>query len=196
MKTKLMIFLAVILLFAAGTKYVTQETTHQSYVVLRAEADEDTAIDLTSAGDFASKPSLAIWLKPNEFGSGIENQLIITVIGGDAANDIFSWRLYAWRRANGPAELVAYGTGILGTQAVVKYPHSSATATNKFWADSFVIIAQYWPKTVTATPIGGNSVGKLKLDGTGAEWWLLEITDADGATGIEAGDLTGYYSYY
>ena len=58
---------------------------------------------------------------------------------------------------------MATGTGILGSQAVVKYPHNAAPATNKFWADTLVITNEYWMKEIEATAAGGNSVSKMML---------------------------------
>jgi len=172
----------------------TQVTVHQPYHILRAEADEDTAIDLTTAGAFASKPASAIRLPVTGGGVSTVNAIQIAFIGGDTANDTFNWRLYGWRKDNGPAELIANGTGILGTQAVVTYPQGG-TATDKFWADTLVVSAQFWMRTVTVTTVGGNSVGKLMFDFLGYEWIYIEITSADGTSGIEAGDITVYYSY-
>lgn len=171
-------------------------TFHDSCRVLRAEASEDTAITLTTAGAFASKPSSAIELPVSGGNTGPDNSIEIIVCGGDAANDTFSWRLYAWRKDNGPARLVAYGTGILGTQQVVTYPQGG-TATNKFWADTFVITSQHWLKTdsVSTSTVGGNSVSSLWFDGSGYTWLYLEITDADG-TSTEAESLTAYYSFF
>lgn len=192
-KKMLWLIVLLVVLTVMGSTYVVQETIHQPYKVLRAEASEDTAIVLTTAGAFASKPSSAISLKTTTSNS-TANALQITVIGGDAANDTFSWRLYAWRVSNGPAELIAYGTGILGTQQVTTYPQGG-TATSKFWADSFTITTQYWLTTVSVSTVGGNSVASMWFDTCGYEWYYIEITEADGSS-TQAESLTAYYSFF
>lgn len=186
-------FIFLTLFLAMGSTYVVQEIIHQPYAILRAEASEDTAVVIATAGAFASKPSAAVQLK-TATGNSTANTIQITVIGGDAANDTFSWRIYAWRASNGPAELVADGNGILGTQQVVTYPQGG-TATSKFWVDSFTIAAQYRLTTVTTSTTGGNSVASLWIDTIGYEWWYIEITDADGSS-TQAESLTAYYSYF
>lgn len=170
-----------------------QVTVHESYRVLRVEADEDTPIALTTAGNFAAKPASAIPFTTRG-QQGTQNTIALAFSGGDTANDTFSWRIYGWRMSNGPAELIANGTGILGTQQVVIYPQGGAT-TNKFWADSLSVTTDYWMRTVAEQTVGGNSVAKLMFDFLGYEWIYVEITDADGATGIQAGDITVYYSF-
>jgi hypothetical protein len=92
-------------------------------------------------------------------------------------------------------ELVAYGTGTLGTQAVVKYPHNGETATDRYWADTFVITKDAWLSTTSAIDNGGdNRVAKLKFAANGYKYFYCEITDADNSTGTEAGNITVYYA--
>jgi len=173
--------------------YVTVGTTQRGFLVLRAEADEDTALDLTTKGDFANKPATALELKGNlNFERGVQN-IAVAVCGGDAANDTFSWRWLAWSPGRGPAKVLGNGTGILGTQAVVKYPHDANTATDKFWADTLTVTNDYTTTGIYTTTAGGNSVAELATDLQGYNWTMIEITGADGSTGIEAGDVTVYY---
>ena len=107
------------------------------------------------------------------------------------------------------AELIAEGTGTLGTQAVVKYPHNGAIAVNRFWVNHLNITSET-QLTPAVFVIKGNiengcdspddpaCAGCAKLYGynCGYEWIYCEISSADGETGTEAGWITVYYSYF
>jgi len=188
-------------------------TLSQKLRIARNEADEDsTLLDLTSKGDFANKPSVlgdtgvgVIDILADEVVSVFEslssetrvNGIEFIFCGSSAAAKTFGWRLLAWRNLNGPARLFAVGTGELGTQAVVTYPHNGATATNRFWADNLVVTWENWPKDVEATDTGNsNSVASVWLDDCGYRYFKVEITDADGTTGTEAGDIASYWGFW
>jgi len=173
------------------------ETYHAPYTLLRAEANEDaTALDLTTKGDFANMPATAVRLGSNAGANNAVGALQLIFCGGAAADKTFTYTIYAWRTGNGPAEFVATGTGTLGTQAVVAYPHNRATATAKFWADTLTVTGR-WNKTVTSTDTSGNNqVAKLLFDFCGYEYIYVEISSADGSTGTEAGNVSVYYSYF
>ena len=177
------------------TEFEVQQTIQRAYGVLRAEASADTPLDLTSAGDFANKPATAVEIPANVAQGSTANYIQIIVCAGDAADDTLRWRLLGWRAENGPAEIIAKGTtdALLGTQAVVKYPHNGATATNKFWVDTFVVDNYYWGKQVIATDPSGNSVAKLILDIFGYKWIMLEITDGSSSS---AELFSAYWSYF
>jgi len=192
--------IGISLLCIAANNSVTY-TAYAPYRLLRAEADENASeIGLTTEGDFAQKPAGAISLSSVLSAGALHypvNAIQFIFCGGAAADKTFSWKIYAWRVTNGPAELLAYGTGTLGTQAVVKYPDSGSTATSKFWTDTLAISAQGLPKTFTlADYAGGNRVAKLTGDLCGYDWIYCEITSADGTTGVEAGDISVYYSHF
>lgn len=178
---------------ANPNSYRHLQTVHVGYNLLRSAANEDTSlVTLATAGNFANKPSGAIQLDADV------NGLSFIICGGSAADKTLSWKAYAWRRSNGPAEMIAYGTATLGTQQVVLYPDTGAApAATKYWADTISITEQAWLSTVwTADAAGNNRVGKLVLDPCGYEWVYFEITSADGATGTEAGLVSVYYAYY
>lgn len=173
------------------------QTVYHKLFVARQEAAANTTFSdtLATAGDFASKPSSAIDLldiirldpnvgtakDPKVIAETAINGITFAFAGGDANDDAFTWKIFAWRNENGPAELVADGTGVLGTQAVVKYPHNlDATATNKFWADTLVISNEYWMKEIEATADGGNSVSKIFLDAAGYRYFYVEIPTSVG----------------
>lgn len=176
--------------------------------IARNEANEDAALlDLTSEGNYAGKPSVLgatgigiVDLLADKFAGETEmdvNGIEFMFCGGSAAGKTFGWRLLAWRNSNGPARLLAVGTGELGTQAVVAYPHNGATATNKFWADNLVITYENWPKDLEATDTGNsNSVASVWMDDCGYRYWKVEITDADGSTGTEAGNIAAYWGLW
>ncbi len=177
--------------------------THKLFVARQEAAANTTFSDvLATEGDFANKPSATvdvldlIRLDPNApteegptfFAETNVNGLEFSFIGGDADGDAFTWKIYAWRNENGPAELAATGTGILGSQAVVKYPHNlDAAATGKFWADTLVVSNDYWQKEVEATAVGSNSVSKVWLDISGRRYWYIEIPSAVGVMAVYGG---------
>lgn len=163
--------------------------------MLRAAANEDSpVIDLTSEGDFDHKPASAIELKSNDFGLGsLAGDIFIALAAGAAANKTLTWRLFTWAKLNGMIQQVAYGTGRTGSQAVVVYPDKVA-APNKFWLDTLVVTAYSWPLPVKATVGGGNdSLAMLSMQTFGFPFWLMQIEDADGSTGDEAGDVSVWW---
>lgn len=166
--------------------------------LLRDTADEDTALVIATAGDFAHKPATAISL-PNrlEANDRLTAARIVSLIicGGAAADKTFSYNIYAYRDINGPAELVATGTGTIGSQAVVLYPHDGSTATNIFWADTLTDTGDWIGDGVRIDDSGNNRVCKLTFDVFGYRWLYAEILEADGTTGTQAGDITVYYSF-
>jgi len=199
MKKRLtVIFILVACVLCLGANFAQLDTSHRSILLLRTEADEDSdALDLTTEGDFANKPSSAVQLPVMDDGTGHGgNTVEIFFAGGSAANKTFTYKVYGWRRTNGMARMIATGTGTLGTQAVVKYPDSGSTATSKFWADTLSVTGR-WLKTVSSSDeTGNNEVATLQFDFCGYEWLWVEITDADGSTGDEAGDVSVYYSFF
>jgi len=196
MKTKLIgigILFGVALTLILGAAYVVQSTFHAPYMLVRAVTEEDTALDLTSEGNFANKPAGAVKLGAARTREGLHNTLILAFCGGNAADLIFDYKVYGWRSTNGPAEVLCNGRGTLGTQAVVLYPHDFSAATSKFWADTLTVITR-WLKGVTTTDSSGNNeIGKLGLDTCGIEWFYVEITNIDGSG--EATDITIYWTF-
>ena len=86
---------------------IALDTIHEQLSLLRAEANEDTdLLDLTSEGNFANKPASAFQLKtatPRQGHGG--NSAEISFTGGAAADKTFTYKLYGWRKGNGPARL-------------------------------------------------------------------------------------------
>ena len=172
----------------------------------RVEAAANTTFGdvLATQGDFAQKPSSVIdVLDPARLDPITEstknvshraiskaNGLIFYFAGGDANNDAFTWKVYAWRNENGPAEIVADGTGILGSQAVVVWPHNPGVpVSDRFWSDTLVVSNSYWIKRVQASTIGSNSVAKLWFDTSGYRYFYVEVP-------ISAGVMASYIAYW
>lgn len=177
--------------------------------VARLEANEDASLlDLTTAGDFASMPAGALDLHERSvFTTDQQNVPVPAILipngiefffaGGSAANKTFGWRITSWRNENGMARRMSAGTGIIGSQAVVKYPHNKSTATNIFWADTLVVTMQNWLKPVRSGDTSGNNTAtSVWTDDCGWRYWLVEITDADNTTGTEAGNISVYWGYF
>jgi len=186
--------------------------------VARLENHEDgsggtapAAVVLASAGDFANLPANTIVLdlfkysvyateqknvpiRPIHKANGIE----FFFCGGSAAGKTFGYRIISWKNENGMARLVAVGTGILGTQAVVYYPHDlTAAASNRFWADTLTVTSTNWLKPIKSTDTAGqNTTASVWTDDCGYRYWKIEITNADGSTGTEAGNIAVYWSLF
>ena len=178
---------------------------------MRATGAEDTLLDLTTAGDFASKPATNVvdllqdsveWANNSTETPALThdleaNGMEIYMAGSSAAGRNAIWYLTAWRNENGPAKRVAQGTCTTGTQAVVTWPHNGATIANTFWCDQIIVTYHNWPKGIVATDEDGNSnsVGSLWCDTCGYRYWLLEFrtTEAD-ATALT--NLTAYYGRF
>lgn len=189
------ILLVAAITIVSGATWTTKAVLHTELKVLRAEADEDsTTLDLTTSGDYDNMPSGAVQLKRAGQDVAPVDTIEIFFCGGSAANKTFTYTMYAYRAINGPAKFVATGTGTLGTQAVVEYPHSGSTATSKYWADTLSVTSR-WLTTVKSTDTSGNNeCASLVLKSNGYEWFLVLISSADGSTGDEAGDISVYYA--
>jgi hypothetical protein len=178
--------------------------THRLFVA-RAEAAANSTFsdNLATAGDFENKPTATIDILDPGFldpttevnKNGIfraiskANGIVLSFAGGDADDDAFTWKIFGWKNENGPAELIADGTGILGSQAVVKFPHNEVPVANQFWADTLVVSNNYWIKRVDATDIGSNSVGKIWFDTAGYRFFLIEIPTS-------VGDMSAFFGYW
>ena len=189
-------------------------TTQSSPIfVARNEADENGSgspapaiFVLATEGDFAQKPSSALDLAkidlfiPKEgqkFGELVQNGLAFSFSGSSAADKTFIYDIFTWSTQNGPAKHSVNGTGILGTQQVIKYPHNGETATNRFWADTLTIEWENHLKEVEATDtVGHNTISEVWFDGTGIRYVFIQISSADGSTGTEAGDIAVFYRYF
>lgn len=181
--------------------------------VARNEADENGASGapaifvIATEGDFAQKPVTALDLAKKDLfdpkidqplGELEQNGLAFSFTGGSAADKTFTADFYTWANQNGPAKHTINMTAELGTQQVVFYPHNpTAAATDKFWADKMTLNWENHLKEVEVTdPVGRNSVGEVWFDITGLRYVFIQISDADGSTGTEAGDIAVFYRWF
>jgi len=106
----------------------------------------------------------------------------------------FKWKLYGYRW-NGPAQLIAYGTGNLGDVAVVAHPVTGAAVT-AYYADYLTITAQKWPSAVAVYDVGASSgeIATIVFDGLGISHLRLELTDCTAATENETDELEAIYT--
>lgn len=151
------------------------ETKQFRYQVLKTLGADDTALVWSGASQTVDKAE--------DRGSTVEivdvpqkaNAAIVIFHGTDAANETLTWMLVGWREG-GPAELIANGTAILGTQRVAK-----ATST-ELYADSITISAQKWLQPVTRKDHGNNRVAKLAFDLCGISHIAAVIQKGTAAT--------------
>lgn len=185
--------------------------SHRLFVA-RNEADENGAsgapdiFALATEGNFAQMPSTALDLQkldlfsPREakhFAEMEQNGVAFSFMGSSAAGKTFTYDIITWGNENSPARHIVNGTGILGTQQVIRYPHNNeATTTDRFWADTLTVVWENWPKEVESTDtIGHNTVAEVWMDDTGSRYWFIQISDADGS-GDKAGDISVFYRYF
>ena len=179
--------------------------THRLYVA-RATAVEDTSLlDLTTAGNFASKPAGALDLAKRCVSNPLQispvpailkqNGIRFMICSNGDEDSTFAWYLKTWGNENWPCRYVATGTGAIGTQAVVTYPHNGV-ATGQVWADTLAVSWYSWPKGVVSTEeTGRDSIADIWLDNAGSRYWLVEIdTSASGADGDTV--YTVFYGYW
>ena len=178
--------------------------------IARNEANEDTTLlNLATSGDYGNMPALI-----GDTGIGVfsllreehESEILMTANGvelffcaGPVAGATFAWRLLSWR-VQGPAQLMAIGTGELGEQAVIRYPHDPDTpVVDRFWADHLTVTWYNWPKRVKATDAGNsNSAAAIWWDSCGRPFYKVEIEDADGLWKVsgECGDVAAYWGLW
>ncbi len=191
--------------------------THKLFVA-RTEADENGASGApaifvnATAGNFANKPAATVdvldpaFLNPaTETAKNVQiianskvNGIAFSFTGGSAADKTFTADFFTWANENGPAKHTANMTAELGTQQVVIYPHNGlAPDTTRYWADKMTLTWENHLKEVEVTDdTGRNSVGEIWFDMTGLRYVFVQISDADGSTGTEAGDIACFFRYF
>ncbi len=190
--------------------------THKIFVA-RAEADENGAVGAPAifvnetAGDFEGKPNGSVdvldpaFLDPTTeivkcvsiLAESKINGIAFSFSAGSAAGKTFTADFFTWANENGPAKHTVNITAELGTQQVVTFPHNGVTAANKFWADKMVLNWENHLKEVEVTDdTGRNSVGEIWFDMTGLRYVFVQISNADGSTGTEAGDVSCFFRYF
>ena len=181
------------------------ETVQKGYSLVRStvDGDESAVIDLTTDGEWAVRPTGIFKVQSNRREETQANAISLTFAAGiDAGTTAdaktLSWKIYAWKEAESPAEYVALGTATFGTQDVGRLPDKTHQLTGALrnWADTIVITTQYFPQTLAVSTVGSNSVCKLSFDLAGYKYIYVELTDCDGTTGTEAGDVTVWATWF
>jgi len=126
---------------------------------------------------------------------GQVGMLHIRFKGTAAENLTFSYYLWAYKSLTDPAEYVAHGllnlTGLTQTGE-----------TNEFYADTLIITAQAWNKTVSLINTTGGSqvpanagICKLLLDSCEYPVWKIQIRDigAGGECAKCGADIANFY---
>ncbi len=183
------------------------DTYHSSLRVIRVDANQDAtsfagAIDLAGGeGDFANKPSGAFPIRSraaissHSEGYSRGGAWMFTICGVGVDDDTFSFNLVGWAKTNGMAQIIAEGSGILGTQDVVIYP-GGAAVTDGFWADTITLDeTTKWP-SVAVYNSGDNEVANVVVDTTGLEWIQFVIYDCDDGDAGEANSISVYGRRY
>lgn len=170
--------------------------------LVRDTAAEDAAAapSFTTTGDFANLPS-DVFSMPAYITDipslkvTAGSRWLLTFAGTDAADETFSYTVVGWSSINGMAQIICEGTGILGTQQVLLYPHDNSTATNGFWADTLVVTdSALWPDTPVVFNSGNNEVSQLRLNLAGIKYLKVYFYDVSG--GAEAVNMTVYGRKY
>ena len=67
----------------------------------------------------------------------------------------------------------------------------------RFWVDTCVV-TDFWAKDVTVGDSGGGNdlVTTLFFDGMGRRWYKWYVWDADGATGVQASNVSVWGGYF
>jgi hypothetical protein len=165
--------------------------------VLRAEANEvESAIDLTTEGDFNSMPSGAVEITSLDGYTSEKDIIAVIACAGSAENKTFSVKYWAWAKTNGPAQPQCSVDYTTGSQAVVYYPHNKAAATDRFWADTATVTSYLAQGVGRNGENEGDGVIEVAFDIRQIGWLYPEVTGADGSTGSEAGNVTIYYRFY
>lgn len=100
--------------------------------------------------------------------------------GKGSAGDTFSWSLYGYRTVGpgniGPAEIIAAGTGILGTAV-------SESGTGYLYADTIVITNPgSWYDVPVAIDSGNNRICKICFDFVGFKHLSVRFTAIGGTS--------------
>ena len=157
--------------------------------------DSLTVLDLTDSGNFGNMPESAVDLQPKMRGELQQNGLAFMFAGSGGENKTFEYRLFTWGNENWPVKQVCYGTGTLGTQNVVAYPHNSASVSTLYWADTLTVTWFNWYKEVASTDTTGhNTMAEVWLDGLGHRYWYTEIITT--GTSDPATNIVAYYGYF
>lgn len=187
------LFVGCALVLTIGAEYAGRTIIQTGWQVLRAEAIEDsTTIDLTTKGNFANKPTAAKTIPDIDTLSTTARKIACITCASAAANKTYTIHYIGWAAENGPAQRICDIGYTTGTQAVIKYPHSGATATNRFWADTASVTGYRAFPVEVCDSSGDNGVAEVTFYTEGLKYLYAEVVDANG-TGVEANNVTVYW---
>ena len=194
----LIVCLAVLALVLGFT---AQGTTQEGLTKVRSDGPEDStsmtnAFNYRLIGDFANKSS-AVWTLP-----GTDNETAANAVKfyftTDGLGKTFNAVCYGYTAINGPSQMVCTIAATGGNMKVVSWPDTGLPAIHtRTWVDK-IEIATYWPKSVTTGSSGGGDeiVSCLWFDGMGCKHFKWYVWGADGSTGVEAGYVSIWGSYF
>ena len=224
MKTRIDVILLVFIVMIIGAiiypvlhvaEAVPRDTYQASWQLVRETATEDGAdfatvyALATSKGDFANKDSSSVAaggpfrIKSQRSDLGqyqsFGDHWHFIICGGLADDDDFSFNIVGWASDNGPAQIIAEGDGVIGTQDVVLFPDDGVAATNTWWADTITLdettkwtTAAGGANGVSVFNSGDNEIAVIQLYPQGLEWIQFVFYDADDSQAGEADPLTVY----
>lgn len=182
------------------------DTYHAAWVEVHDVATEDGATFAaslalaTSAGNYANMPDDAYQVtsrgNPSQPYTASAGGAWMFVFGGattdgDDDNETFSFTMVGWAKANGMAQVICEGDGVIGTQDIVTYPNGDSADANDCWADTINLDeTTKWPSVATYNASGDNEVANLVVDLTGLEY--IEFFTYDVAGSSEATSLGIY----
>lgn len=173
-----------------------QRTEISSWSIAREEADEQTLINIASQSDHINAGDG--WKDVPVRGDNTTgaNRILLTASAGSSSAKTFSFRILVRADDYAPAEVAAVGTGETGTQQVNVYPYNKASASGKYWVELFSVTSYWWKPVATKDNGGNNYIDGIILDLVGCKQFKVEVYNADGTTGSEAGDVAFYWRYY
>jgi len=168
------------------------DTYHSGWSLVRASDDEDAAsfaaeYDLSGvtdgiSGAFEDMNSSAFRIPSrSDYGGpgtspGTKWQFVFCGKLYDDVGGTFSYSLVGWSKINGMLQVIAEGTGALGTQAVVKYP-DGADALGELITTTAAYTFGNNTLTVTDAGFDGAAVGMMGLvTGAGLTAEIEDIT--------------------
>jgi len=198
------------------------DTYHSRWHLVRAMASEDIVdwaaeygYDLTGVrstnGDFASKDSSTVLnggpfrirslfqnRSPGHEGYSAGGAWMFTICGKNYndVDDDFSFTIVGWSKENGMLQVIAHGDGILGTQAVIKYPEDGSDALGALISLTGVAYDDGTEVFTEIGEFGDAAVGMMaRITGSGFTDEICDITAATADTitcdvTVSTGDCT------
>ena len=188
------------LVLVAMGSYSGRTAVQYPFALLRQEADEDpnttigsTDVNNIDEGDYANMPDQAQPISADNARNTVGLKVHVIAAAGSAADKTFTIEYWGYAYWNGPAQLLCSVAYTTGTKEVVKYPHSRAAATGKYWADTAVVTSYIGYEIVVNDHDGDNGMAEVIIPAMGLEYLCAVVHNADGATGNEGGDVSAYY---